>query len=75
MLTLLLGTLGLLELLFPERVLEVSKRLTVESPDDCEWKPWVATATRLEGLVFVLLALRRIGGCPGRRACACARGG
>jgi hypothetical protein len=58
----LLGVVGLLEVLFPGRVLVVALGFTFESPEvpeDIELKPWVRSVARLEGLAFVLLVLYR----------------
>lgn len=54
----LLAVLGALELLFPERIVQVSTRLAYESPDEFEVRPWVLTAVRLEGIVFLFVGLR-----------------
>lgn len=60
--TLLLG-LGLLELLVPRRLVDFWMNLAVADGDDSvELRPWVYTAARLEGAVFVLWALRSRGG-------------
>jgi hypothetical protein len=63
----MLGTLfvliGLAELLFPKRVVDAATRLAYETPDDVEVRPWLYTAARVEGAVFLLLALRRFGRC------------
>lgn len=56
--TALFSVLGLLELLAPRRVVDVSTRLAYDNPGDFTVKPWVVTAVRLEGLAFLLLAIR-----------------
>lgn len=65
----MLGTLfvllGLVELLFPKRVVDAATRLAYETPDDVEVRPWLYTAARVEGVVFLLLALWRFSRCRG----------
>lgn len=58
MLRRLLVAFGIVELPFPERVIDHSERLVLENPDDCELEPWVTTLARLEGLAFLWLVLR-----------------
>ncbi|MFC7043502.1 hypothetical protein [Halonotius sp. GCM10025705] len=54
MLKLLLGGVGLVETLYPERFMQVLTRLSYEYDDDAPTpKPWVVTAARLEGLVIL----------------------
>ncbi|WP_435333318.1 hypothetical protein [Haloarchaeobius sp. TZWWS8] len=48
---------GLLEFLFPKRIVDFWTRLAFDGDDRVEARPWVITAARLEGLVFVLYAL------------------
>ncbi|WP_255152515.1 hypothetical protein [Halorarius halobius] len=52
-----LGVVGLLALLYPERYLEVGSELAYVDGSAPRWKPWVAPATRLVGLLYVLVAL------------------
>ena len=54
-----LAALGLVELLFPKRVVDAATRLAYESPDAFEVKPWVVTAARIEGLLILLYVARR----------------
>ncbi|SEO22385.1 hypothetical protein SAMN04487948_101186 [Halogranum amylolyticum] len=63
MLRTLAALLGLVELLFPKQVVDVVTRLAYETPDEFEVKPWVYTAARVEGLVFLLLATGKLGSC------------
>jgi len=54
MLKLLLGGVGLVETLYPERFMQVVTRLSYEYDGDAPTpKPWVVTAARLEGLVIL----------------------
>ena len=49
--------LGVLELLFPRRVVDFWMDLAVTPESDVELRPWVYTAARIEGLAIVLWAL------------------
>ncbi|WP_435364269.1 hypothetical protein [Haloarchaeobius sp. DYHT-AS-18] len=49
---------GLLEFLFPKRFTNFWTRLAYTTPEEFEVRPWVVKAARIEGLVFVLLALK-----------------
>ncbi|WP_435358969.1 hypothetical protein [Haloarchaeobius sp. DFWS5] len=49
--------LGLIEFLFPKRFVDFWTRVAYETPEEFEVKRWVVTSARLEGLLFVLLAL------------------
>lgn len=62
---LLLAALGVAELLVPERIVALSTRLAYDSTEEIRVKPWVTTAVRIEGLVFLAVALRKLLG-PGR---------
>ena len=54
MLKLLLGGVGLVETLYPERFMQVLTRLSYEYDGDAPTpKPWVVTAARLEGLIIL----------------------
>jgi hypothetical protein len=54
----LLVAFGIVELLFPERLIDYGERLALENPDECELEPWVTTLARLEGLAFLWFVLR-----------------
>ncbi|QSG03736.1 hypothetical protein [Natranaeroarchaeum sulfidigenes] len=43
--------------LVPRRYVDVGARLVYTDPDRCEWKPWVVPATRVFGILCILLAL------------------
>lgn len=54
MLKLLLGLLGLVETLYPERFLRLLTRLSYDYEGEAPVaKPWVVTAARIEGLVIL----------------------
>ncbi|ELZ96917.1 hypothetical protein C440_04048 [Haloferax mucosum ATCC BAA-1512] len=53
----LFALFGLVELLFPERLIAVLTRLAYEDGEEMTVKPWVTTAARVEGAVFLGLAL------------------
>lgn len=57
-----LGPLGVVMAVFPNRVLAAFERLFLENPDECEAKSWVTKGVRFEGLAYLLIALR--GGKP-----------
>ncbi|WP_439026882.1 hypothetical protein [Haloarchaeobius sp. DT45] len=50
--------LGLIEFLFPRQLTNFWTRMAYHTPDEFEVRPWVVKAARIEGLVFVLLALK-----------------
>lgn len=58
MLRQLLVGFGIVELLFPERLIDYSEELALENPDKCELKSWVTTLARFEGVVFLWLVVR-----------------
>ena len=59
MLKLLVGLCGLLEALYPERVLAVLTDLSYEYDGETPTaKPWVVTAARIEGVILLGVALR-----------------
>lgn len=53
-----LAALGVLELLFPRQLTDYVMDVTTVGETTYEYKPWVYTIARLEGLVFILLAMR-----------------
>ncbi|MFC6989048.1 hypothetical protein ACFQJD_10640 [Haloplanus sp. GCM10025708] len=56
--SLLLGVLGLLEVLAPKRVVDLWYELATEG-DDHELRSWVYTAARIEGVLILLWILSR----------------
>jgi len=57
MLRALLAAFGLVELLFPDKLVAAVTRLAYEDGDEMTAKPWVTTAARVEGATFLLVAL------------------
>lgn len=49
--------IGIVELVAPETLINTAERLALDNPDECELKSWVYPATRLIGLLYVLIAL------------------
>ncbi|POG55662.1 hypothetical protein [Haloferax marisrubri] len=66
MLRALLAAFGLVELLFPDKLVAVMTRLAYEDGGEMTAKPWVVTAARVEGAVFLLVALFGLRGRCGR---------
>lgn len=54
----ILGALGLLFVLVPDRLVEATERWATGTPDVSELRSWVVPAVRLEGALYVLLAWR-----------------
>ncbi len=54
-----LVALGLVELLRPRQLVDFWMNLATEDGEDVEFRPWVYTAARIEGLVIVLWVARR----------------
>lgn len=54
----LLAALGLLELLAPRQLVAWGSRLAYDSPEELTPRGWTYPAVRLEGLVFLSIALR-----------------
>jgi hypothetical protein len=48
---------GVVEALFPRRVVDAFTRLGYEHPDEFEPKPWLVSAARVEGVLLALAAL------------------
>jgi len=59
MLKLLIGLVGLVEALYPDRFISTLTDLSYEYDGEAPTaKPWVVTAARIEGLVLVGVAIR-----------------
>ena len=59
MLKLLIGLFGLLEALYPDRVMRVLTDCSYEYDGEAPTpKPWVVTAARIEGIVLLGVAIR-----------------
>lgn len=52
------GVLGLAELLVPRRTVDFWTSRAVTDDSDVEWRPWVYTIARVEGVVLLWWALR-----------------
>ncbi|KTG30268.1 hypothetical protein [Haloferax profundi] len=57
----LLAVFGIVELLFPDQLVDALTRVAYEDGDEMTAKPWVTTVARIEGAVFVFLALFVVG--------------
>ncbi|CQR54126.1 MULTISPECIES: hypothetical protein [Haloferax] len=57
MLRALLAAFGLVELLFPDKLVAAMTRLAYEDGGEMTAKPWVTTAARVEGATLLLVAL------------------
>lgn len=57
-LRIVLAVFGLVELLFPKKLVQFMMDVTTTGETVYEFKPWVYKLARLEGLVFVLIAAR-----------------
>jgi len=55
----LLSLLGVVELLFPRRLVDFWMLLLVEDGEDVTVRPWAYSLVRLEGIVILLWAARR----------------
>ncbi len=56
----LFGLFGAFAFLVPRQCMELGIRLAYRNYDECEWKPWVETATRVVGLFYILVAVTGI---------------
>lgn len=54
-----LAVLGVVELLYPRRVVDYWMRRAVNGDQEVELRSWVYTAARLEGLVILLWLVSR----------------
>ncbi|WP_049924199.1 hypothetical protein [Halopiger djelfimassiliensis] len=58
----LLAAAGIVLVVLPQPIIELSQRLVYENTDDLELKPWVKPAARLLGVLYLLVvALSRTG--------------
>lgn len=58
MLRKILTTVGVIELVAPEALIDTAERLALENPDECELKAWVVPGARVEGILFLFLMWR-----------------
>ncbi|WP_411964357.1 hypothetical protein [Haloferax sp. YSMS24] len=61
MIRLLMAGLGIVELLFPDQLVDTLTKLAYEDGGDVTAKPWVSTAARVEGATLLFLALFVVG--------------
>ncbi|AUV81362.1 hypothetical protein C2R22_06550 [Salinigranum rubrum] len=54
----LLTLAGLIEALFPGRIVAVAERLAFDDRGEAELRSWIRPATRIEGVLWVLLSRR-----------------
>jgi hypothetical protein len=54
----LLGVVGVLALLAPRAFVDTASRIAYR--DECTWRPWVYSATRFVGVLYVVVALREL---------------
>lgn len=50
----LLAAVALVELLYPERLIESGERLALDNPEECSLRSWVVLVARLEALLFLV---------------------
>ncbi|MUW15127.1 hypothetical protein GJ633_11025 [Halorubrum sp. CBA1125] len=53
----LLAAFGVIELLFPKRLVDAVMDLATTENSEIEFRPWVYTVARFEGVAIVVLAL------------------
>lgn len=54
---LIVGLLGVLSTLFPDRIVDVFERLAIADSSDAAIRPWIGSAIRGEGLLVALASL------------------
>ena len=53
-----LTPIAIVELLWPETLIDAAEEVALDNPDECELTSWVVPGARLEGLVFLVLMWR-----------------
>lgn len=53
----LLLTFGVIELLFPRRLIGAAERIAFENQSDCELRAWTVPVARLEGITYLAIVL------------------
>ncbi|KAB1198299.1 MULTISPECIES: hypothetical protein [Haloferax] len=61
MIRMLMAVFGIVELLFPDQLIDTLTKIAYEGGDEMNAKPWVTTVARIEGAVFLFLALFVVG--------------
>ena len=55
-----LGIIGVFSLIYPRRYIDSATTLAYTDATNCNWKPWVYHATRLVGLLYVIIAINEL---------------
>lgn len=55
-----LGVIGFPALLYPRIFTDYGARLAYTEATDCEWRPWVYAATRLVGVLYVIVSFNEL---------------
>lgn len=58
MLRTVLSTIGLVEILAPEALIDAAEQIALANPEECELSEWVVPAARMEGLLFMVVMWR-----------------
>lgn len=53
-----LSTIGLVEIVAPEALIEAAEGIALENPEECELRRWGLPGARLEGFLFLYLMWR-----------------
>lgn len=53
----IIGLIGVLTAVFPDRIIEVFEAVAIENPDDCTRKPWIDSGIRTEGIVVAVASV------------------
>lgn len=53
----LIGLIGLLTALVPDRIIGVFEDVAIENPSECQANPWLRSGIRIEGIVITLASL------------------
>ena len=58
MLRTVLTPIAIVEVLWPETLIDTAEEIALDDPDECELMSWVVPGARLEGFVFLVLMWR-----------------
>ena len=58
MLRTVLTPIAIVEVLWPETLIDTAEEIALDNPDECELMSWVVPGARLEGFVFLVLMWR-----------------
>ncbi|WP_135303481.1 hypothetical protein [Haloarcula amylovorans] len=53
-----LTAIGVVELLFPETLIQAAEQIALDNPNECELRSWVAPGARVEGLAILFVMWR-----------------